>query len=168
MAPRVERVEHADALALADPLVLRAEARGDVDEPGPLGGIDHRVEDDPVASGPGPANGNGGAYERPASSWPVYRRTTSAPEGRYLPSAASARISSLPSEARIPTYASSARAATSRFAGSVQGVVVQTKSLRPSARGNRTVTDGSVVSRYPWATSWEESGVSQRGQYGRT
>ncbi len=61
---------------------------------------------------------------------------------------------------------------------SVHGVVVQTSRSAPSSRGfapsgtdvtrNRTVTEGSVTSRYTSGCpiSWSDSGVPHRGQYG--
>jgi len=42
--------------------------------------------------------------------------------------------------------------------------LVHYKSLVHGTSWTRTVTDGSVASLYPWATSWEERVVSHRGQ----
>ena len=59
------------------------------------------------------------------------------------------------------------------FDTSVHGVVVQTSSAAvpasgPEVSGRRTYTDGSVTVSYPCASSWSDSVVSQRGQYGET
>ena len=59
--------------------------------------------------------------------------------------------------------------ATAVLDGNVQGVVVHTsRSARPAhsplVTGMRTYTEGSVIDSYPWATSWSDRPVPQRGQ----
>ncbi|CAM5476868.1 hypothetical protein SCALM49S_00271 [Streptomyces californicus] len=56
---------------------------------------------------------------------------------------------------------------------SVQGVVVQTSSdaspaSGPDVRGKRTKTEGSTTVSYPWASSWSDRPVPQRGHQGAT
>ncbi len=75
-------------------------------------------------------------------------------------------------------YISSGCTATAVLETSVHGVVVQTSRSAPGSCGlapsgtvssrNRTVTDGSATIWYTsgWPSSWSESAVPQRGQYG--
>src|SRR4051794_21677327 len=73
---------------------------------------------------------------------------------------------------RSPTayspYSRSGCTATATFDNKVQGVVVQTRSWRPgsSSSGKVTYTEFVVTVSYPSASSWLESTVPQRGQYG--
>ena len=59
--------------------------------------------------------------------------------------------------------------AAATFEINVHGVVVHTsRSASSSTSGNRTYTDASVMSSYPSATSWLDSAVPHRPQYGTT
>src|ERR687890_2523048 len=92
------------------------------------------------------------------------------------------RVSAL-SVFRNSTYSRSGCTASAVFDTSVHGVVVHTRMRRavrpgmPSAsattspptdpRSSATYTLGSSTSSYPWATSWLDSAVPHRAQYGR-
>ncbi len=70
------------------------------------------------------------------------------------------------------TYSTSGCTATAVLETRVHGVVVHTSrevgcsgaAAGPEVTGNRTYTEGSVTVSYPWASSWSESVVPQRGQ----
>ncbi len=113
--------------------------------------------------------GKGGRYVRPTRSAAAIVRSTTASAPRTRVTRGSARISRSSPE-RATTYVTSGWMAAAWLAGSVHGVVVHTRSDVPSSSvsGKRTYADGSSTSRYPCATSWLESAVPHRGQYGTT
>src|SRR5271170_8529424 len=64
MTAAVERVEDADLLAGADPLIVGPEARGDVDKSGPLVRRDEIVQHDAVPTGARSRRVEGGAIRQ--------------------------------------------------------------------------------------------------------
>src|SRR3954454_3107750 len=111
----------------------------------------------------------GGSYRRPNSSLPGTDDSTTASSPSTRSTSDSARMNtSSPTRARA--YETSGCTASAAFDSSVHGVVVQASKETPGSptTGKRTYTDGSTTSRYPCATSCDDSAVSQRGQYGTT
>src|SRR6185437_10271415 len=104
-----------------------------------------------------------------------HRSGQSSPNTALARASASIRLDSLPSRRSISRYTRFGCTANATLDTRVHGVVVHTRILVPvspfpcpaSPISSATYTLGSRTSSYPCATSWLESAVPQRGQYGK-